>query len=249
MTPQKEDTCSRSALERALNNVQSVLGIPSLRACFVRFSKLDKSASKLKTLAGTRRKDQILSYLAELRYTLVFLGLGFHIEIEPLGRKRAGPDLKISRDGACGFVEVRYFADVHSNPPKKVSLEELRQHDFRLEPYGNPARDQQRVHDRILEKLEQLVEDTSILVLWNDKEDMEEGETECAVRQIQEEASSGLVSIPDSLLFIVYGSDWWGRQQFYCYPLRETKEPHSQWMHELETSSAMASINRALDDL
>lgn len=236
-------------MERALNNVQSVLGIPSLRACFVRFSKLDKSASKFKSIAQTPRRDQVLAYLAEIRYTLVFLGLGFDVEIEPLGRKQVGPDLKISRDGAHALVEVKYFADVHSNPPKTVSLEELLQGDFLLERYGNPARDQRRIRDMILKKLEQLVEDTSILVLWNDKEDMEEGETECAVRQIQEEASSGLVSIPDSLLFIVYGSGWCGRHQFYCYPLRETKEPYSQWMHELKTSSATASIDRALDDL
>jgi hypothetical protein len=246
----KKDGTKKDLLQNALRNVEELLHVRSgsfWEPCFLCFSKLPKARRKLKSIAQTGRKDQILSYLAEIWYALIFRGLGFDVEVEPLGRKRAGPDLMISRDGAYAFVEIRYFANVNANPPRTVTLEELRQDDFLLEPYGNPARDQQMVHDRILEKLRQLGADTSILALWNEKEDMEELETECAIRQIGEEVSEGEISVPDNFLFIVYGSAWWGRHQFYCYPLRERIEPYWQWMHELGASSATALIKRALD--
>jgi len=216
------------------------------RSCFLRFSEFPKSGRTLKRIvrAPDDRKDQVRSCLAEVWYALAFAGLGFQIEMEPLGRK--GPDFRISREGDSLLVEVKYFENVNPKPPRKVDYETLLADNFLLEPYGNLERETEKVYREIKKKFNQTREGTSILVIWNGKEDMEELGVELTTKRLCEEAFDAEIRLPDSLLFVVYGSAWWGEHQFYCYPLREKQEPYWQWMRELQASRALPLIKRAI---
>ena len=57
----------------------------------------------------------MLYSLAEVRYALIFAGLGFDVEFEPDGDK--GPDLGIKRDGEKVVVEIMRFRKINSGLP------------------------------------------------------------------------------------------------------------------------------------
>ncbi|MFC1593007.1 hypothetical protein ACFL4C_03230 [Candidatus Omnitrophota bacterium] len=109
--------------------------------------------SKFKHIAEASDKEQLYDYLAEIKYALVFAGLGFQVEAEPLGKK--GPDLRISRDNYSAFVEVKHFRQVDPGPPTiSLSDKEILDDKFLLESYGNLERDIKKTKHRIIEKLE-----------------------------------------------------------------------------------------------
>ena len=122
--------------------------------------------SKFKLIAKAPDKEQLYDYLTEIKYALVFAGLGFQIEAEPLGKK--GPDLRISRDDYSAFVEVKRFRRMYPGPPN-ISLpdENFLDDTSFLEPYGNLGRDIKKTKCRIIEKFKQVSSGTSIIAFWN----------------------------------------------------------------------------------
>ena len=228
--------------DKALQKVSHLLGERDKQfwqSCFERFQQTPGADSKFKLIAEAPDKEQLYDYLAEIKYALVFAGLGFQVEAEPLGKK--GPDLRISRDDYSAFVEVKHFRRMYPGPPNISLL---------LEPYGNPERDIKKTKCRIKEKHEQVSRGKSIIALWNDDEDLEDIEVEQAVYQLRDDSAQESLSLPNGLLFILYASDWvlsGRRQQLYCFPLQTLETPHMNWICELEKHSVDALVNRALD--
>jgi hypothetical protein len=203
-----------------------------------RIQHLPSAGSALKRIANAPDRDQLFDYLAEIRYALVFVELGFGVHFEPLGRK--GPDLGISRNGHDTVVEVKRFRQVDLGPPNmSLSDQEFLKGVCLLEPYGNPERDIKRIVSQIAKKLRQVGSSHSIIALWN--EDESDIETEVAVRELSSSAAQQGFTLPAGLLFILYGSSWQRpRQQFHCFPCRKLREPELSWMRELESFSVQA---------
>jgi hypothetical protein len=151
-------------------------------------------------IASTTDKEQLEDYLAEVSYALIFAGLGFLVEIEPLGRK--GPDLRISRDGHQAIVEIMRFRKIYPGPPVLDLLNEITV----LPEYGNPARDIRKAFQKIQKKFPQVGSEEVIIAIWNDEEELEEIEVEIAVSNLRRDAAQNIFSIPNQLLFVLYGS-------------------------------------------
>ena len=200
-----------------------------------RVQQLPGVSSTFRRIADAPDRDQLCDYLAEIRYALVFAGLGFKVQFEPLGKK--GPDLGISRDGHSAVVEVKRFRQVDSDPPNlSLSSKEFLHDTFLLEPYGNPERDIKKIVSRIVGKFKQVGNSVSIIAFWNENEN--DIETEIAVRELCNDTAQQGFTLPPGLLFILYGSSWRRpRQQFHCFPLRILGTPQSNWMREFESSS------------
>jgi hypothetical protein len=199
-----------------------------------RVQQLPGVSSTFKRIAAAPNRDQLCDYLAEIRYALVFIGLGFKVQIEPLGKK--GPDLEISRDGHSAVVEVKRFRQVDLDPPKiSLSDKEFLDDTFLLEPCGDPERDIKKIKCRIKDKFSQVGNRESIIAVWNDDE--KDIETKDAVSWLRNDVAQMRDSLPPDLLFVIYGSDWQRpQQQFYCFSLRILRTPQLNWMQELESS-------------
>jgi hypothetical protein len=202
----------------------------------------------LRRVGSAPNVEQLLDYLAEVRYALVFAGLAFEVEVEPQGK--AGPDLAVARNGHFALVEVRRFRKVYPGPPM-------------LDPtkapgvfpvYGKPERDIQKAFDKILDKFRQVPEGDSIIAIWNDDEDMEEVEVAAATCNIRTDAALGRLNVPAGLLFVVYGSKWISSapdgRQLYCYDVRRPATGHQQvWQQELDSSTVHEHVQRSLSQL
>lgn len=199
-----------------------------------RVQQLPGVSSTFKRIADALEREQLCDYLAEIRYALVFIGLGFQVQVEPLGKK--GPDLEISRDGYSAVVEVKRFRQVDLEPPKiSLSDKEFLDDTFLLEPYGNLEQDIKKIYSLAIEKFKQVGNSESIIAFWNDDE--KDIESELAIRELRNDASQRRLAPPPGLLFVLYASNWCRpRQQFYCFPLRILGTPQSNWMRELESS-------------
>jgi len=231
-------------MEKALENVSRLLGRDTAqfwRNRFERVRQMPGASREFKRIANTPDKGQIGDYLAEIRYALVFAGLGFQIEIEPLGKN--GPDFRISRDGHTAFLEVARFRLIHPGPPKiSLSDKEFLDDTFLLESYGDPARDLMKAFDKIEGKFRQIGDKEAIIAIWNDDEDLEEIEMEQVPDLFREAAKDR--PLPKGLSFVLYGSNCLRKhQQLYCFPLQEPGEPHqANWRSELESSLVASEI-------
>lgn len=169
-----------------------------------------------KRVASASDKEQLMDYLAEVRYALIFAGLGFEVEIEPLGKK--GPDLKVSRDDNQALIEVKRFKKVFPGPPEL----DLSNEQALLSVYGDSKRDIRKVFSKILDKFRQVTDHESIIAIWNDDEDMEELEVGAAVKSIRGDAYANRLKLPSGLSFVLYGSKWVGgveNKQLFCFPI------------------------------
>jgi hypothetical protein len=229
-------------MDKAIENIKQLLGKQSaLRSqkWFERVQKISKANRVFRHVASTKDKEQLADYLAEVRYALIFLGLGFEIEFEPAGNQ--GPDLGIVRDNHRAMVEIMRFRRIHSGLP----LLNLDDEDLILPEYGNPPRDIQKAFEKILAKFPQIEGRQGIIAIWNDDEELEDIETEIAVHNIRADVSKGSLSIPDGLLFALYGSKWIGDKQLYCFPFRRLEQPFETWKAELEMATVFCHIKRA----
>ncbi len=208
---------------------------------FERIQRMKGANRILRRITSAPNKEQFEDYLAEVRYALIFAGLGFQVEIEPDGGK--GPDLKVSRDGHQAIVEIMRFRKVYPGPP----VLDFSDGNLILPAYGNPPRDIRKAFEKILTKFPQIENQQAIIAIWNDEEELEEVEVEAAVINMRRDADRHLLSIPSGLLFVLYGSKWMGNRQLYCFPLRGSDQPYQVvWRQELDTSTVNHLIQLAL---
>ncbi|MEW6374699.1 MAG: hypothetical protein AB1502_02785 [Thermodesulfobacteriota bacterium] len=215
-----------------------------LQKQFERLQQMPNASRMFFKIASALDKEQLEDYLAEVRYALVFAGLGFQVEIEPDGIK--GPDLKISRDDHQAIVEVTRFRKIHPGPSKLALSDE----NLRLPIYGNPLRDIRKAFDKLLSKFPQVEGEQAIIAIWNDDGDLEEGEVKTAINALCNDAERGILSLPHCLLFILYSSPWVrtiDHKQLYCFPLRHLDQPDQiTWQSEFERFTVREYIQRAL---
>ncbi len=198
-----------------------------------------KYFERVKTMSGINRlfrriasapdEEQLKDYLVEVRYALIFAGLGFKVEIEPSGRK--GPDLAISRDNRRAIVEVMRFRKMYRPPVLDLSGPITV-----LPDYGNPPRDIRKAFEKILNKFAQVGGEESMIAIWNDDGDMEEAEVETAVIELRNDGARQTFSLPEGLQFVLYGSNavYPSGRQLFCFPLRYQYQSHQiVWQQEL----------------
>lgn len=230
-------------MEKAIANIKQLLGEQTAQQYPIYLERIRQMPGANKVLgriASAIDKEQLADYLVEIRYALLFAGLGFEVEFEPLGNK--GPDLRIARDGQQAVVEIMRFRKIFSGPP----MLDLSDKNLVLSAYGNPPRDIRKAFEKILAKFAQIGSHQGIIAIWNDDEDLEEAETERAVSDICDDAAKGILSLPSGLLFVLYGSKWIGNQQLYCFPFRHLDQPYETWKVEIEIATVSEHIRRAL---
>jgi hypothetical protein len=195
------------------------------------------AAALHRSIALAASREYLLDHLAALRYALIFSNLGFAVEFEPTGSK--GPDLLVRRDGLSTTIEVTRFRHMHSGSPK-VGIGELQSDDFRLEPYGDPARDIIKCLEKVRGKFHQASGPSAVIAVWNSDDDLEELEMASALADLQRD-----LELPVGLEFIVYGSCWGDR--LYCFPMmREPSRRVLRWVDELEATGVSEAVASAL---
>lgn len=234
-------------MESALQRVCRLLGssaVERLRPWFGRVAQMPGAKRIFRRISSSPVADQLCDYLAEMRYALVFAGLGFGVTIEPHGAE--GPDLGIARDGCLHAVEVARFRRIYGGP-SLVSPNDVPEV---LPIYGDPHRDMQKVREKIRSKLRQVRTGPGIIALWNDDGDLEELEVHMAIEDLIDDAAGGLLALPRGLQFILYGSEFWNpraQQQLYLFPVHGLPEKNEEsWQHELASSTVACLIRRAI---
>ena len=230
-------------MHKAIENIRLLLGERSANLAqrwFERVHEITKANRVFQRIASAKDKEQLSDYLAEIRYALLFVGFDFEVTFEPAGNR--GADLEIERDGEKAVVEIMRFRKINSGLP----LLNLDDENLVLPEYGNIPRDVRKAFDKILAKFRQIENRKGIIAIWNDDEELEEIETEAAVYDIRNDVKKGLLSIPNGLLFVLYGSKWIGNQQLYCFTFQNLEQPFETWKTEIEQADVFSTIERAL---
>lgn len=230
-------------MQKAIENTRLLLGDRSAilaQRWFEWVLTVGRSNRVLQRIASARDKEQIADSFAEIRYALIFAGLGFDVEFEPAGNQ--GPDLGVKRDNIKVVVEVKRFRKTNPDLP----LLNLNDKNLTLPQYGNISRDMRRAFDKILEKFRQVEYQRGIIAIWNDDKELEEVEVDTAVYNIRNDSKNGLLKIPDDLLFALYGSKWVGNKQLYCFPFQNLEQSFETWKTELEQATVFDQIERTL---
>jgi hypothetical protein len=141
------------------------------------------------------------------------------------------------------------FRKVSSGPPPLDPSDE----NLVLQVYGNPLRDIQKTFEKLVAKFRQVQDAQAIIAIWNDDRDLEELEVQAAVMSLREDASRGILLLPSSIIFVLYGSPWiraGDHKQLYCFTLHIADQSRQlAWKHELEGSNVTGLIQRALNIL
>ncbi len=232
-------------MQKAIENVKSLLGEKSsilAQRWFEWADKINRSNRVFQRIASAKDKEQIADSLAEIRYALIFAGLGFDVEFEPTGNR--GPDLGIKRDDEEVVVEVMRLRKTNSELP----LLNLDDENFTLPEYGNVLQDTQKVSGKILKKFRQIENKKGIIAIWNNDHVLDEIEPEFAVNWLVSDIKSGLMKMPNRLLFVLYGSPWQssGNKQLYCSSFQVLNKPFEDWKVELEQTTVFDCIESAL---
>lgn len=195
-------------------------------------------------IAAARTAEELDDYVAEIRFALIFSGLGYEVEFEPLGAK--GPDLKILKSGQDAYVEVTRLRRIGPGPIVAQWPDE----NFELAAYGDPERDVRKSIQKLESKFGQIGNDEAIIAVWNDDGDVEELEFEEAADALRRDADHGIAALPPGLLFMVYGSEWMaGGRHLYCYSFQSSLGRHFEGLvDELNRSFMPALIASALEN-
>lgn len=232
-------------MKDAFENIRLLLGDKSVhlyQRWFDRIQVIQKSNRVFERIESAKNREQIEDYLAEIRYALIFIGLGFEVEFEPEGNK--GPDLGIKRDNENVVVEIKRIRKTDSELP----LLKLDDENLELPEYGDIQQESRKTFGNIVKKFRQVKGQKGIIAIWNDDDVLDEIGSIFAVSWINTEVKNGLLTIPKDLLFILYGSKWIGNQQLYCFPFQNLLQPFETWKIEFEGENVFDHIENALSN-
>lgn len=233
------------SLDKALRNTTKFIGGENeklIQLQYERVQVMPGSRQMFKRIASAPDIEQLMDYLAEVRYALVFAGLNFDVEIEPLGKK--GPDLQIAKNGNRAIVEVKRFRKIYPGPPEL----DINNPKTILVEYGNVTRDVRKAFNSILTKFGQIGNSDAIIAIWNDDEDLDDWEVSKAVKDVRLDSKNNQLAVPSNLAFVVYGSKWIGpqNQQLYCFPIHQHNSHHLFWCKEIDSSIVSDLIHKAI---
>ncbi len=223
----------------ALEKVSALIGhsVANYEKQFKIIQQVPCGEKILRRISNSKDEEQLKDYLAEIQYALIFSALQFQVEVEPLGKGKVGPDLKITKNGHSALVEITRFQENNPGPPM---LGDLSDDNLELIDYGD-IKDIKKCYDKILSKFRQIgkSELNSIIAIWNDDQRLEEIDCMVAARRIQRDCSMGNISFPPNLSFILYGSSWialrqTGHRQLYCFPINSHAPFILEWQNEIE---------------
>lgn len=237
-------------MTKALENIVRLYAsvqVTWIQTLLERVERMPGATRLLSRMASAPDKEQTDDYIAEAVYALVFAGLGFTVTVEPLGRE--GPDLEVSRDGRRAVVQITRFRKVYPGPP--IFEHSGTCEGAELSQYGDPTRDIAKAFEKLRSKLPQVRDHSAIIAVWNDDGDLVEWEVQAAVALLCRSAERRLLTLPDRLLFVLYGSQWVRagdhRRQLYCFPVSSPMEPYSTlWQQDLEDSTVESLVARTL---
>ena len=149
-----------TSLDKALKRIREIAGgdQTDFLAPYIRLAAPAKGSDlKFKRIAQAPDIESLLDYIAEIRFGLIFAGLRYEIEFEPLGEK--GPDLMVSRDGQSAFLEVKRFRP-STRPQEPPPIDD---DDLIFKQYGDPPRDIAKVRAELLGKFRQVNEHHGIV--------------------------------------------------------------------------------------
>jgi hypothetical protein len=234
-------------MDNALANIKQFFGEQAAQwyqKYLARVQQMPGANRLFKRISSASDKEQLADCFSEIRFALIFAGLGFQVEIEPSGSK--GPDLRISRDGRSAIVEIMRLRKVYPGPPEL----DLSSESPILPEYGNIPRDTRKAYEKILAKFPQVGDQQGIIAIWNDEEELEDGEVLTAVNNIRDDAIRQIIAVPRGLSFVLYGSKWiraGDHKQLYCFPICYLTESHQiAWQKELDTSTVDELVECAL---
>jgi len=201
------------------------------------------SDSKFKRFAGAKTADEVFDLHAEITYALIFIGIDFGVEFEPLGDQ--GPDLIVTRDKHSAYVEVKRFRTSDApRPPDLVDPDGIPI----FQQYGNPQRDIAKIRAELMKKFRQVRDGNGIVAFWSDNDSLDI-EFPFAVSDVREDVKNQIQTVPEGFLFSVSASDWRAgtqHRQIYCHSVRALQEPYSTWVDDLESSLVDDCIRSAL---
>jgi hypothetical protein len=230
-------------LEKALRNLEfslprSSLGgwnygneIPAWRRCFEITQSMPGASRKFNALANERNVEQLKDTLTEVKYAVIFVQLGFHVEIEPLSNQKEGspnPDLRITRDGYNSLVDVKRFRPPgFFSPGQRLEwLPDEIPEDYKFPSFGDPIKDVQKILTEIENKFRQAGSE-GIVAIWNSNDELTPMEVATAVSRLKTHSNHSQKSS-----FVLLRGD--PNEDFSCFELRNGLSPYQeQWIHEL----------------
>jgi hypothetical protein len=214
---------------------------------FKAVARIDGSELKFRRFARAADIEELSDLNAELTFALLFIGLGFSVAFEPTGD--SGPDLSASRDGLSAHVEVKRFRRrTIASPHLPVTTQDP----LAFRPYGQPAKDTDKVRSELYKKFRQVASQYGILAVWCDNDEMEFLEHQFAVDDMRRDAEANLRRIPESVLFSIFAGNWRScatGQEVYCRPFRALVEPFQTWADDLELVSVRDCTGEAVKRL
>lgn len=235
-------------LQQAFQRIERTFDSSSAREWLKQLQILaavNKGGRILRRIRQASHEEQLKDGLTEARFAVCLYGMGFEVEVEPLGK--SGPDLRATCEAGSALVEITRLQstdeDITEIDPDNIP--EM------LPVTGDVKRDIRRVRQKIAGKFPQLkTEDPSILVIWNDHDAIMDPHAKTAVHQLVLDSASGAASTPLELHFIVYGSKWASfpmHTQFYTYNLHVPESPFfHNWRLEWEKSTVGQLVQAAL---
>lgn len=169
--------------------------------------------------------EDLRDCFAEVLYALTFVGLGFLVDVEPLGEK--GPDLAVERNGQNLLVEVSRLRLKREMPT--FAPEELPD---MLPCLGNPLPDVRRAYQKICNKVSQLGSEEGIRAIWNDDEILDKAHGKTAAHWVSEELRAGRLKAAEQLQLVLFHTNWVSvrtQQEYFAWAVRF---PETDWLVE-----------------
>ena len=184
--------------------------------------------------------------LAEARFALVLVGLGFEVSVEPLGK--AGPDLSVALGERSLLLEVTRL-----RLRRVMPLFDFSDPNPLLADLGDPLPDVQRAYDKIRGKLGQLKGQPGAIAVWNDDEVLDDLHCRTAIHWVERELQAGVAASVERLELVLYLSNWISFPDLADLSAWAVQPAPPSWVRgrteRLDRKDSRAALRAALENL
>ncbi len=199
-------------MENALKNIARLFDLEVADYWQQRFrpiQSLPGMTAKLVRIAAAAGQKELEDLLAEVQFALFFAGLGYKVELNPLGK--TGPDLKLSlHDQRPFYIEVIRLQQIY--PPAVLA---------EASADGKETWQAEASYHELLDKFEHVNDGESLLAFWNSDHAITAAQAAFVLTRLDREAAKYHVALPEGTKFVLYGANWisLGNQELHCIPL------------------------------